>query len=130
MNVDQRRRAVTTTPSPSPSTSGCRKVFSSRSSYNFAKNLSDIGGYNPTAFAGAGGGQTTDYYNPNLDYGNVAFTRRHRFLTTFLYESPFSHTRQQLVNQVAGGWELAGVLLFQTGPFLTVSRHRRRSFGH
>ena len=91
-----------------------------QSSYNFAKNLSDIGGYAPTSFAGSGGGQITDNLNPTLDYGNVAFTRRHRFQTTFLYESPFSHTGNRFVNQLAGGWELGGVLLFQTGPFLTV----------
>ncbi|HYA18493.1 MAG TPA: TonB-dependent receptor, partial [Bryobacteraceae bacterium] len=89
-------------------------------SYNFAKNLADNGGYNPTAFAGSGGGQTTNFYDPNLDYGNVAFTRRQRFQTTFLYESPFSHTSNKFVNMVAGQWELAGVLLFQTGPFMTV----------
>ncbi len=34
-------------------------------SYNFAKNLSDNGGYNPGAFAGSGGGQTSDYFNPD-----------------------------------------------------------------
>ncbi len=90
-----------------------------QASYNFAKNLSDIGGYNPISFAAAGGGQTSDFYHPNLDYGNVAFTRRNRFQTSFLYETS-SHTNNAIVNQIAGGWELAGVLLFQSGPFLTV----------
>ncbi len=89
-------------------------------SYNFAKNLSDVGGYAPTTFAGSGGGTITDRFHPMLDYGNVAFTRRNRFQTTFLYESPFSHTGSRIVNQLAGNWELAGVLMFQTGPFLTV----------
>jgi len=91
-----------------------------QSSYNFAKNLSDIGGYAPTTFAGSGGGTISDQFNPSLDYGNVAFTRRHRFQTTFLYESPLGRTGNRWVNQLAGGWELGGVLLFQTGPFLTV----------
>lgn len=91
-----------------------------QSSYNFAKNLADNGGYNPTAFAGSGGGQTTDYYHPNLDYGNVAFTRRNRFLTTFLYELPFNHASNRVVRAVVSGFELSGVLLFQSGPFLTV----------
>jgi hypothetical protein len=89
-------------------------------SYNFAKNLADNQGWAPTAFAGSGGGQTENYYNPYLDYGNVAFTRRSRFLATFLYETS-SHTANKMVNQIAGGWELAGVLLFQSGPFLTVT---------
>jgi hypothetical protein len=91
-----------------------------QASYNLAKNLSDEGGYNPTGFAGSGGGTTTNFFAPRLDYGNVAFTRRQRFQTTFLYESPFSLTGNRIVNQAAGGWELAGVLMFQTGPFLTV----------
>jgi hypothetical protein len=88
-------------------------------SYNFAKNLSDIGGYNPTSYAGPGGGVTTDYYNPGIDYGNVAFTRRNRFLTSFLYETS-SHSGNKYVNQALGGWEVAGNFVFQSGPFLTV----------
>jgi hypothetical protein len=88
-------------------------------SYNHAKNLSNVGGYNPTSYAGPAGGQTTDYYNPNIDYGNVAFTRRNRFLTSFLYETS-SHSGNKYVNQALGGWELAGSMVFQSGPFLTV----------
>ena len=89
-------------------------------SYNFAKNLSNEGGYAPGGFASEGGGTLSDPSNPNLDYGNVAYTRRNRFLTTFLYNSPFGHTQNKIVNQLAGGWELAGVLTFQTGAFLQV----------
>ena len=89
-------------------------------SYNYAKNLSNSGGFNPTTFASSGGGQTTDNYNPNLDYGNVSFTRRQKFQTTFLYESPFGKMHNRLVSQIAGGWEVAGVIVAQTGPFLSV----------
>ena len=88
-------------------------------SFNFARNLSDIGGYNPTSFAGAGGGYSTDSYDPYLDYGNVPYTRSRRFLATLLYETS-SHTGNRLLDQAASGWELAGVLTFQTGAFLTV----------
>ncbi len=91
-----------------------------QTSYNFAKNLSDNGGYNPSAFAGSGGGQTTDYFHPALDYGNVAFTRRQRFLTTFLYEVP-ALSKNKALKLATGGWELSGVLLYQPGPFLTVT---------
>ena len=89
-------------------------------SYNFAKNLADNQGYAPTAFAGTGGGQTSDFYHPNIDYGNVAYTRRNRFQTTFLYELPFNHTPYKALTAVTGGWELSGVVLVQTGAFLTV----------
>jgi len=97
-----------------------------QSSYVFAKNLSNAGGRSPSAFASELGGILTDKFNPNLDYGNVAFTRRSRFLTTFLYDLPFGKSQKLLtsagpvLNRIVGGWELAGVLLFQTGPFLTV----------
>jgi hypothetical protein len=90
-------------------------------SMNYARNLSDEGGRAPTGFAGALGSITSDYYNPNLDYGNVAFTRRYRFLATFLYELPFGHTPYKVLNAIAGGWELSGVVVAQSGPFLTVT---------
>ena len=89
-------------------------------SYNHAKNLSNGGGYAPSGFASEGGGTLTDPSNPNLDYGNVAL---HAATTgcwpTFLYNLPFK-MRNKVGNQLISGWEVAGVVLFQTGPFLTV----------
>ena len=96
------------------------------SNYTFARNLSNVGGYDPTSFATQAGGTVTDIYNYNLDYGNVAFTHRNRFLATFLYELPFGRKGLLLnkasmwVDGIIGGWQLSGVVLFQTGPFLTV----------
>jgi hypothetical protein len=95
--------------------------------YTFAKNLSSAQSYNPSAFATEAGGITTDPNNIGLDYGNVAYTRRNRFLATFLYELPFGKGKMlatsvnPVLNQIIGGWELAGVLLFQSGPWLTVT---------
>src|SRR5207253_4878262 len=94
--------------------------------YVFARNLSNGQGFNPTAFATQAGGYATDPQNINLDYGNVGFTRRHRFLTTFLYELPVGSKglllkdSNKVVEGVLGGWQLSGVLLYQTGPFMTV----------
>ena len=94
--------------------------------YTYAKNLSDGAGYNPTAFATQAGGTVTNIYNIGLDYGNVAFTHKNRFLSTFLYELPLGkkgfilNKAPAVVDQIIGGWQLSGVLLFQSGPFLTV----------
>jgi carboxypeptidase family protein len=88
-------------------------------SYNHAKNLSNAGGWNPTSFTGEGGLQTSDYYNPDYDYGRVPFTRNHRAIANFLYDIS-SHSSNRFVNQVVGGWEVAGRLMFQTGPYLSV----------
>jgi len=95
-------------------------------SYVFAKNLSNGQGFNPTAFATQAGGTVTDPQNIDLDYGNVSFTHRHRFLTTFLYELPVGRKgvllrdANKFVEGILGGWQLSGVLLYQTGPFMTV----------
>jgi TonB dependent receptor-like, beta-barrel len=96
-----------------------------QSSYTFARNLSNEAGITPSGFAGESGGLVSDRYNLGLDYGNVAYTRHQRFLTTFLYELPFGQGKAFLshgngiLDQVLGGWEVAGVVLFQTGPYLT-----------
>jgi len=91
-----------------------------QSSYTFLRNLTNAQSYNPSSFATEVGGVVTDLRDKQIDYGNVAFSRRHRFLSTFLYQLPFGKT-SSLLNQVIGGWELAGVLLFQSGPFMTVT---------
>jgi hypothetical protein len=98
-----------------------------QNSYSLLKNLSNGAGYSPTGFTGEAGGRVTDPQNINLDYGNVAFTRRHRFLSTFVYDLPFGKGKSlfaganPLLDRIVGGWQAAGVLLFQTGPYLTVT---------
>ena len=63
-------------------------------SYTLARHLSDAGGTVPTAFATENGATTVDLFRGDADYGNVAFTRRHRFVSTFLYELPFGRSRR------------------------------------
>jgi hypothetical protein len=95
------------------------------SSYVFTRDLSTAGGGNPTALAVQPANFVTDRFNPGLDYGNVIFDRKHRFLTTFLYDLPFGRGKRFLgdasnvLNGVVSGWEAGGVVIFQSGPFLT-----------
>jgi hypothetical protein len=97
-----------------------------QASYAFSKSLADNAGYNPTTFTGENGGTISDKNHPGLDYGNVSFTRRQRFLATFLYELPFGRGKtffsggNAILDRVIGGWELAGVVVAQTGPFMTI----------
>ncbi len=93
-------------------------------SYTFTRDLSNAGGLAPTAFAVAGGSFLTDRFHPGLDYGNVIYDRRHRFLATYLYNLPFGNGQRWLstggtAKALAGGWQLAGVTVLQSGPFLT-----------
>jgi hypothetical protein len=102
--------------------------FQFEASYTFTRNLSNavgsVGGSStfPTEY----GNLISDYFHPGIDYGNVPFSRRNRVLITTLYELPFGKGRTFLNNsavldRIVGGWNLGGVLLFQTGPFMSVS---------
>ena len=81
----------------------------------------------PTAFAAENGATTAGSVPGDADYGNVAFTRRHRFVSTFLYELPFGQGRRfgggigRGLDALVGGWDITGVMLLQSGPFLTPS---------
>jgi len=93
-------------------------------SYTFTRDISDAAGANPTAFAGAGGNYVTDRFHPGLDYGNVSYDRKNRFLVTYLYDLPFGRGQRFLpgggaVNSIVGDWHLGGVTVLQSGPFLT-----------
>ena len=69
----------------------------------------------------------SDPYHPDIDYGNTPYSRRNRFLATFLYELPFGKGKMFLNNMnrvgdtLLGGWVLSGLMLFQTGPFMSVA---------
>jgi hypothetical protein len=93
-------------------------------SYVWTRDIADAAGAIPSAFVGAGGNFVTDRFHPGRDYGNVAYDRRHRFLATYLYDLPFGKGQQFLntagpINALVGGWQLGGVAILQTGPFLT-----------
>jgi hypothetical protein len=100
------------------------KALTFDASYTFTRDLSNAGGIAPNAFTVAGGVFMTDRFHPGLDYGNVIYDRRHRFLATFLYGMPFGRNqrwlnRGSLASALASGWQLGGVTVVQSGPFLT-----------
>lgn len=105
--------------------------FSFSSTYTLAKNLADnqgtYGASNGIAASFSdeqGGYNPTDSYNRQLDYGNVTGTRRHRWLTTTVYELPvgrgkrFGTKMNRAADLLVGGWQLSGIFVDQTGPFL------------
>jgi hypothetical protein len=102
-----------------------QKRFSNRlgfqTAYTWAKHTSNATGSNGSGFASENGTVPTDRYNLAMDYGNVASTRRHRFVATFAYDIPMpaSFVSNAVSRRVLGGWQLSGILLLQTGPYLT-----------
>ena len=99
-------------------------------SYTYTRDLTNDNGVpfsSAGAFVNEFGGTLSDPYHPGVDYGNTPYDRRHRFLATFLYELPvgkgkhFVSGANRLVDGVIGGWTLSGVVVFQSGPFLSVA---------
>jgi len=101
--------------------------LSFQASHTWAKNLANYGGDAPSGFAPEViyGTAINDQFNLRAVRGNVAGTRRHRFLFSGLYELPFGKGKRFLsnlspvLNGFFGGWQLSNVTLVQTGPFLT-----------
>jgi hypothetical protein len=102
--------------------------FTFESAYTWAKNLADNSGSNSSSFQSENGdnsSHSTYLYDRRLDYGNVNGTRHHRWNTTSVYELPFGHGRSldananRFVDTLIGGWQLSGIFLWQTGPYLS-----------
>ena len=102
------------------------------SAYTLAKNLSDnqgsYGNFNGAGYVDEQGGYSpTDSYNRHLDYGNVSGTRRHRWLTTAIYQLPvgrgkmFGANMNRAADALVGGWQLSNIFLYQSGTFLTAT---------
>jgi len=67
------------------------------------------------------GSVPTDRFNLALEKGNFPGTRRHRFLTTATYDLPFGKLagNNYFGKLIAQGWQISGILLWQTGLYLT-----------
>lgn len=63
--------------------------------------------------------------DPRLEYGNADFDVRHRFVLSYAYELPFGKDKPFLgnasgaLNQIVGGWQLAGITSASTGNWYT-----------
>lgn len=96
-----------------------------QSSWVWAKNLSDAEGDAPGGFLGDYGNRIMNHFDIPANYGNVAFTRRHRWLTTAVFDIPvgrgmkYGSTMNPVLNGIVGGWRASNIIVLQTGPYLT-----------
>ncbi len=102
--------------------------LSFNSSYTLARQNSDSAGAVPTGFTGENGPSILNLYRGDDDYGPVAYTRRHRSITTFFYTLPFASERRGL-DALIGGWDVTGILLLQSGSFETAQFSNRDPSG-
>jgi hypothetical protein len=106
--------------------------FQARLQHRFAHGFTVLGSYAWGKSIDNGSGIRTtdgDPLTPSNDYdlarerGRSAFDFRHRLTTSFLYELPFGNGRRKdlgsIGNFVLGGWQMGGIVTFQTGFPLT-----------
>ena len=95
-------------------------------SYVFARNLADSTGYNPTGGSNEMGGQT---FRPVPSWnrlwqcglhGASSFPRYLSVRATLRQGKAFRGNANRVLDRVVGGWEVAGVIVAQTGQFLSV----------
>jgi hypothetical protein len=96
------------------------------STYTYGRNLADNQGPNPGSCAGENaGGRTMNYFSRADEYGNVYADRRHRWITTGIFELPFGRGKRfagsasGAENALVGGWSLSNIFLVESGPWLT-----------
>lgn len=67
-----------------------------------------------------------DLHNPRLNYGPSDFDHTHVFQTNWVYELPFGqgkrwgHDWNRAIDEIFGGWEVAGNAIYETGRPFTI----------
>jgi hypothetical protein len=78
--------------------------------YTWSKNLTDNQTDRSTA--------PQDSYNIRGDYGRATLDRRHIFTANYIYDLPFFRNQHGFKGHALGGWEISGLVTFQSGiPF-------------
>jgi hypothetical protein len=78
--------------------------------YTWSKNLTDDQTDRSTA--------PQDTFNIPAEYGRAQFDRRHVFTANYIYEFPFFRGENHAIGRLLGGWQVSGLVTFQTGlPF-------------
>jgi hypothetical protein len=98
-----------------------------QASHVWAKSLGNIGGDDPTTFNPEiiYGTPVANRFDLAANRGNMADTRRNRFLLSAVYDLPVGQNRKFLshmnraIDLAFGGWSLSTVSLWETGPYLT-----------
>jgi len=96
-----------------------RKRFSGglqfNANYTYAKAMDDVSDVGSAKISGAAHGYPMDATNPMVDYGPADYDVRHRVVTSFVYDLPFAKSNRWL-----GGWNISGVVSWQTGAAFSV----------
>jgi hypothetical protein len=66
----------------------------------------------------------------NSEYARSSYDRPHRAVFSYVYELPFFKGRRDAISYIAGGWQLGGILTYQSGvPFSLLNGLDADGFG-
>ena len=95
-----------------------RKRFSDglqfNANYTFSKGMDDVSDAFTTKNAG-GAAYPTDSWDVKRDYGPADYDIKHRVMGRFVYDLPFAKG-----NRWIGGWNISGIVSWQTGADFSV----------
>jgi hypothetical protein len=95
------------------------KALDAQFAYTWSKSLAD------TDITNSGGANATslllDQSDPRHDYGPTPINRPHVFTANLVYNSPSLKGQNAVVRTALGGWELASILNYTSGPSWTVN---------
>jgi hypothetical protein len=74
--------------------------------YTWSKTLTDASAY---------GQLPQNSYDLRAERGLASFDRPHVFVLNYVYDLPFFRARRGFVGQALGGWEVSGIIQFQSG---------------
>jgi hypothetical protein len=86
-------------------------------SYTWGHALTDVG----TTLSGGPGRRTP---HQSLEYAHASFDVRHRFVLSGIWELPVARSATGALKAIAGGWQLNGILQFQTGNYFSLGTNR------
>jgi len=94
------------------------KSLDAQFAYTWSKSLAD------TDITNSGGANSTslllDQTNPRHDYGPTTINRPHVFTANLVYNAPLLHGQNAVMRTALGGWEMATILNYTSGPSWTV----------
>jgi len=85
-----------------------------QSAYTFSKSIDDV-----STASVAFDTRINDQLNPRDSRGLSDFDRRHRFITSSVYQLPFFAHAEGFTGAALGGWEISGILTLQSGLPIT-----------
>ncbi len=84
-----------------------------QASYTYSHSLDDGSSYENSSYGGAN--RPFNQFQPSLNYGDSEFDARNRLVFAPVYSVPFRKGGNQLLNLVAGGWEISGIQTLAQG---------------